>query len=64
MMVGRDGRQSNGRRRVKIWFGLAAGVLIVMALAIVVVAWIKGGIQPAQMTEIPAPIGSGQADGA
>jgi hypothetical protein len=49
---------------VKIWFGLAAGVLIVLALAIVVVAWIKGGVQPTQAVEIPAQIGVRQAGGA
>ena len=34
--------------------GIALAVVIVLALAIVVVAWIKGGAQPAQMVEIPA----------
>lgn len=37
----------------KLGFGLATGVLFALIVAIVVVAWIKGGAQPAQMVEIP-----------
>jgi hypothetical protein len=49
---------------VKIGFGLAAGVVIVVALAIVVTAWVKGGVQPAQTVEIPVSPNSGTAGGA
>lgn len=49
---------------MKIWFGLAAGVVFVVALAIAAVAWIKGGIQPARTVEIPVRVGPGQAGGA
>jgi hypothetical protein len=49
---------------VKIWFGLATGALIVLALAIVVVAWIEGGVQPTRTVEIPVRTGAGQAAGA
>ena len=38
----------------KLGFRLAAGAVIALAVSIVVVAWIKGGAQPAQMVEIPA----------
>jgi hypothetical protein len=49
---------------VKIGIALAAGLVIVLALAIVVVAWIKGGDQPARMVEIPVGTGTGRAGGA
>jgi hypothetical protein len=49
---------------VKIGIALAAGLVIVVALAIVVVAWIKGGVQPAQMVEIPAQVATGHTGGA
>jgi hypothetical protein len=32
---------------------LAAAAAIGVALAVVVVAWVKGGVQPAQTVEIP-----------
>jgi hypothetical protein len=44
--------------------GLAAGVAIVVALAIVALAWIRGGIQPSQTVEIPVSLASGTAGGA
>jgi len=49
---------------VKIGIALAAGLAIVLALAIVVVAWIKGGTQPAAMVEIPVETGTSRAGGA
>lgn len=52
------------RRLVKIGIALAAGLVIVLALAIMVVAWVRGGVQPAQMVEIPVQIATPQAGGA
>jgi hypothetical protein len=49
---------------VKIGIALAAGLVIVVALAIVVMAWIKGGTQPAAMVEIPVTAGTSRAGGA
>jgi hypothetical protein len=49
---------------VKIGFGLAAGVLIVGALAVVAMAWVRGGVQPARTVEIPVSLPSGAAGGA
>lgn len=49
---------------MKIGIALAAGLVIVLALAIMVVAWIRGGVQPAQMVEIPVQIATPQAGGA
>ena len=49
---------------MKIGIALAAGLVIVLVLAIVVMAWIKGGVQPAQMVEIPVQAATGQAGGA
>jgi hypothetical protein len=46
------------RRKVKIGFALAAGVIVVLAMAIVGMAWIKGGVQPAQTVEIPVQVAS------
>jgi len=44
-------------------FGLATGALIALIVAVVVVAWIKGGVQPAQMVEIPVDPASLPAGG-
>ena len=49
---------------MKIGIALAAGLVIVLVLAIVVMAWIKGGVQPAQTVEIPVQAATGQAGGA
>jgi hypothetical protein len=52
------------RRKVKIGFALAAGVVLVLAMAIVVVAWIKGGVQPAQSVEVPVAVAPTPGGGA
>ena len=57
------------RRQVKIGvgklgFSLAAGVVIVVVVAIAAAAWIRGGVQPAQMVEIPVNQSSLHAGGA
>lgn len=44
--------------------GIALAAVIVLALAIVVVAWIKGGVQPAQTVEIPVEASGAPAGGA
>lgn len=44
--------------------GIALAAVIVLTLAIVVVAWIKGGVQPAQTVEIPVAASNGPAGGA
>lgn len=49
------------RRKVKIGFALAAGMVLILAMAIVVVAWIKGGAQPAQTVEIPVQVATSGA---
>ncbi len=49
---------------MKIGFGLAAGAVIIAALAIAVAAWIKGGVRPAQMVEIPVSLATPAAGGA
>jgi hypothetical protein len=49
---------------VKIGIALAAGLVIVAVATVVVVAWIKGGVQPAQTVEIPVQASTGQAGGA
>jgi hypothetical protein len=46
------------RRRVKIGvvklgFGLVVGAIVLVLVAIVTTAWVRGGVQPAQMVEIP-----------
>lgn len=49
---------------MKIGFALAAGVVLVLAMAIVVVAWIKGGVQPAQSVEVPVAVAPTPGGGA
>lgn len=51
-------------RQVKIGIALATGGLLVVAMVIAVTAWIKGGVQPAHMVEVPVHPGHGQAGGA
>jgi hypothetical protein len=48
----------------KLGFSLAAGVVIVVVVAIAAAAWIRGGVQPAQMVEIPVNQSSLHAGGA
>jgi len=40
-------------RSTGLAIGLVFGVVIALMVAIVVMAWIKGGVTPAQMVEIP-----------
>ncbi|WP_036521556.1 hypothetical protein [Novosphingobium acidiphilum] len=49
---------------LKIGFGLTSGVMILVILAIVATAWIKGGVRPATPVEIPVSVNSGAAGGA
>jgi|GEM_PF-2480230 len=51
------------RRKVKIGFALAAGMVLVLVMTIVVVAWIKGGVQPAQTVEISVQVATPGAGG-
>ncbi len=46
---------------MKIGIGLAAGVAIVVAGVIMVLAWIKGGVQPAHVVEVPVAAPAGGA---
>lgn len=41
---------------MKVWLALAAGVAIVLTMAIGAVAWIRGGVGPARMVEIPVQL--------
>lgn len=50
--------------KIGIAVSIALAAVIVLALAIVVMAWIKGGVQPAQMVEIPVEASSAPAGGA
>ncbi|WP_353226923.1 hypothetical protein [Novosphingobium sp.] len=43
---------------MKVWFATAAGVVIILAMGIMAVAWIRGGVQPARVVEIPASTAS------
>ena len=40
-------------RQVKWALALAAGVALVLVVVIVGMAWVKGGVQPAQTVDIP-----------
>ncbi len=51
-------------RMAKLAIALACGFVIALMVAIVVVAWIKGGVQPGHMVEIPVNPASLPAGGA
>ena len=50
---------------MKVWLALAAGMAIVLGMAVVTLAWIKGGVGPARTVEIPlqVPLGAPAAPG-
>ncbi len=52
------------QKAIKLGFGLAIAVALALIVAIVGVAWIKGGVQGAQMVEIPVDPASLSTGGA